>query len=80
LHVTVLHPVAQILEEMMETLTGSPPDRLLRVLPDQDGVSRHDPARREIDKVAYLRIDVAPSTQPAVGLSTVPRDIPGSIS
>jgi hypothetical protein len=81
----VLHPVAQILEEVIETFTGSPPDRLLRVLPDQNAVSRRDPAGREIDKVAYPRIDDAPSTplwpfavfrcdSSAVGLPAVPRD------
>jgi hypothetical protein len=91
--VTVLHPVAQLLEEVIETFTGSPPDRVLRVLvlPDQNAVSPHDPVGREIDKVAYPRIDDAPSNQPwpfavvrcdppAMRSPTVPAIYPGSIS
>jgi hypothetical protein len=65
----LLHPVAQILEEVMETFTGSPPDRVLTVLPDQDAVSRHNPAKRVINKVAYPHIDDALESAVALGRS-----------
>ena len=48
----VSHPVTQILDEVIETLTGSPPNRVLGVRPDHSVVSRHDPAECGINKVA----------------------------
>ncbi|MGH3981863.1 MAG: hypothetical protein ACRDST_04005 [Pseudonocardiaceae bacterium] len=70
---TVVHvKIAQILEEVIEMFAGSPPDRVLKLLADQDAVIRHCPAEFEINKVAYPRIDGCPlESAVALGRSQV---------
>ena len=78
-------PVAPILEKVIETFARLPPDRVLRLLADQDAVSRRSPAEREINKIACPRIDDAPLNQTALprGQGCTDGDAwytPGSIS
>jgi hypothetical protein len=65
----VSRPVAQVFEQVMKTFPRSPPDRVLRLLADQDAISRHNPAEREINKVANPHIDVPLESAVALGRS-----------